>query len=90
MTVLPVRFPTTKVVDYFRKNYKRRAERMMAELALVELVRLKEMSASSAASLVGASLADFLKLLATRGVPYFTEQPRPTKTLVSRYRSSQR
>ena len=82
-----LRFRSDKVVEYFRNSFKERADQVMAEAAVLELVRRREVSTSLAAELLGLPLSDFLEVLAKHGIPYFTEQPRDTEDLLHQYRA---
>ncbi|MFA4846371.1 MAG: UPF0175 family protein [Patescibacteria group bacterium] len=74
------------VTGYFRQQYKGRAEQVMAEAAVLELVRQHTLSMSKGAELLGVPIASFLELMNEHGLPYFTESQRPLRTLVAQQR----
>lgn len=84
-----LRFRQDDVVDYFRDTYKDKADQVMAQAAVLELVRQHEVSVAKGAELLGMYVGDFVDLMAHRGVPYFTDEPRPTKDLLAQYRKFQ-
>lgn len=86
MRVKTLRFRQDDVVDFFRDTYKDKADQVMAEAAMIELVRQHEVSVSKGAALLGLYVGDFVDLMARHGVPYFTDEPRPTAQLLAQYR----
>jgi hypothetical protein len=80
-------FKDELVVEYFREHYRNQAGRAMAELAVLQLVSQKEISPMTGAELLGLHLTEFVELLATHKIPYFTESPRDPTELTSQYRA---
>jgi predicted HTH domain antitoxin len=68
-----LQFRQDGVVRFFEEAYREDADRVMAEAAVVDLVREKEISATKGADILGMHLTDFVDLMARRGVAYFSE-----------------
>lgn len=86
MPVKTLSFRQDDVLNFFRDTYKDRADQVMAESAVLELVRQHEVSAAKGAELLGMYLGDFIDLMGKHHVPYFTDEPRPTEELLAQYR----
>ena len=88
---MAVKTPTSprssKVRKVYREQFKESADRRLDEVAVLDLVRERKISAARGAELLGMYVGDFVDLMASRGVPYFTEEPRDTDDLLAQYRS---
>ena len=73
------------VVDFFREHYHEDADRVLAEAAVVDLVRRQEISAQKAAEILGMHLTDFVSLMAMRGVPFFRTPLQDPDEVLARY-----
>lgn len=80
--------PHRRVRQFFRERFKEDAERAMDESAVLDLVRRHEISPAFGAELLNMYVGDFVDLMARRGVPYFTEPPRPMEELLAHYRAA--
>lgn len=82
-----LRFRQDDVVAFFRETYKEAADQVMAEAAVLELVRQHEVSVTKGAALLGMYVGDFVDLMDRHGVPYFTDEPRDTQALLKQHRA---
>jgi len=67
-----LRFRKEKVVAFFRERFRDEADIVMAEAAVLDLVRRKVISVVEGADLLGVQPREFLRLMTTHGVPYFS------------------
>ena len=81
MSVTKIRQSKDKVTDFFRHSYKRAGDQRLRESAVLELVRQHEVSAAKGAELLGLYIGDFVDLMASHDIPYFTESPHSMKKL---------
>ena len=80
-------FRSDRVVDFFRESFQENADQAMAEAAVLELVRRKEISAMTGADLLGLHLTDFVELMTRHGLSYFTEPPQDPDEVAARWRA---
>jgi predicted HTH domain antitoxin len=84
-----LQFRQDGVVRFFEEAYREDADRVMAEAAVVDLVREKEISAVKGADILGMHLTEFVDLMARRGVAYFSEPLQDPDIMLARYQRPQ-
>lgn len=76
---------SNKVRRIYREHFKENAARRLDEVAVLDLVRERKISAARGAELLGMYIGDFLDLMGKHRVPYFTEEPRDIEDLRVQY-----
>ena len=83
-------FRREEIVDFFHDQFQEEADQVMAEAAVLELVRRKAISAARGAQLLGLHLTEMAELMARHGIAYFTEPPRDPDELLAQLEAHRR
>ena len=76
-----MQFRQDGVVDFFQITYKEQADQVMAEAALLDLVRRGEISRERAAAIMGIELADQAAIMAQHGLAETIPVPHPRRPI---------